>query len=145
MVDTDGAATLTILTFRVGPYLLGAEAEQIAQLPRPANQNQTVNENGDFDDIRTLDLRSICDLQPAPNEQQSQLLMVDRAGEMVGYKVDQIGDLITVEVANHVWPLPPLLLVQKRWQQLWGVCQWEGELVLLVDLQYEPQNTAKEE
>ena len=145
MVDTDGAATLTILTFRVGPYLLGAEAEQIAQLPRLANQNQTVNENGDFDDIRTLDLRSICDLQPAPNEQQSQLLMVDRAGEMVGYKVDQIGDLITVEVANHVWPLPPLLLVQKRWQQLWGVCQWEGELVLLVDLQYEPQNTAKEE
>ncbi len=145
MLDTDEAASLAILTFRVGPYLLGVEAEQIAQLPRPADQNQPINGNRDWDDIRMLDLRPACDLPPAPNEQQSQLLMVDRAGEMVGYKVDQIGDLITVEVANHVWSLPPLFFVQKRWQQLWGVCQWEGELVLLVDLQYEPQNTPKEE
>jgi hypothetical protein len=72
-------------------------------------------------------------------------MMVDRAGEMVGYRVDEIGDLITVEIASQVWPLPPLFFVQKRWQQLWGICQWEGELVLLVDLQYEPQNTPKEE
>ena len=145
MLDTDETATLAILTFRVGPYLLGTEAKQIAQLPRPAEQNPLTYENGELDEIETVDLRPDCDLPPATNEDQSQLLMVARAGVMVGYKVDQLGDLITVEISRQVWPLPPLLLIQKRWQQLWGVCQWEDELVLLVDLQYEPQKTPKEE
>ena len=145
MLAADEAAALAILTFRVGPYLLGVEAEQIAQLPRPAEQNQPTYGNGDLNDIKMLDLRPACDLPPATKAQQSQVMMVDRAGEMVGYRVDEIGDLITVEIASQVWPLPPLFFVQKRWQQLWGICQWEGELVLLVDLQYEPQNTPKEE
>ena len=142
MLDTDETATLAILTFRVGPYLLGAEAEQIAQLPRTGEQNLFTYESAELDDIRTVDLRPDCNLPSATDEDQSQLLMVERAGAIVGYKVDQLGDLITVK---HVWPLPPLLFIQKRWQQLWGVCQWEDELVLLVDLQYEPQNTPKEE
>ena len=97
MLDTDDTATLAILTFRVGPYLLGAEAKQIAQLPRTAEQNLLTYENGELDDIRTVDLRPDCNLPPATNEVQSQFLMVDRAGGMVGYKVDQLGDLITVE------------------------------------------------
>ena len=145
MLDTDESATLAILTFRVGPYLLGTEVTQIAQFIRPAEQNLRTYGNGELDEIKTVDLRPDCDLPPAKNEDQSQLLMVHRAEGMVGYKVDQLGDLITVEIAKHVWPLPPLLLIQKRWQQLWGVCQWEDDLVLLVDLQYEPQNTPKEE
>lgn len=145
MLATDEAATLAILTFRVGPYLLGVEADQIAQLPRPAEQHQPTCGNSDFNDIKMLDLRPACELQPATKAQRSRVMMVERSGEMVGYRVDEIGDLITVEIASQVWALPPLVLVQKRWQQLWGICQWEGELVLLVDLQYEPQNMPKEE
>jgi len=56
----------------------------------------------------------------------------------MAYKVDKVGDLISVDMARHVWQLPPLLEVQKQWKQLWGVCQWKEELVMLVDLQYEP-------
>ena len=145
MLDTDETATLAILTFQVGPYLLGAEAKQIAQLPRPVEQNLLTCENERLDEVEMVDLRQDCDLPPAKNEEQSQLLMVDRAGVMVGYKVDQLGDLISVEISKHVWPLPPLLFIQRRWQQLWGVCQWEDDLILLVDLQYESQNSPKEE
>ena len=145
MLANDEPATLAILTFRVGPYLLGVEAEQIAQLPRPAEQNQPTYGNGNLNDIRMLDLRLACDLPPATKAQQSRVMMVDRSGEMVGYRVDEIGDLIAVEIANQVWPLPPLVFVQKRWQQLWGICTWEGRLVLLVDLQYESQTTPREE
>jgi chemotaxis signal transduction protein len=144
MVETNEIATLVILTFRVGPFLLGVEADQIAQLPRTAQQEPPTHGTGVVDELPTLDLRPACGLPPAANEEQWQLLLVKMAGEMVGYKVDQVGDLITVDIARHIWPLPPILDDQKQWQQLWGVCQWADDLVLLVDLQYEPQNTPKE-
>jgi chemotaxis signal transduction protein len=91
-----------------------------------------------------MDLRSACGLARETDEEQRQLLVVDRAGEKVGYRVDQVVELITIDIAMYIWPLPPLLEIQKRWRQLWGVCQWENELVLLVDLQYQPQNKPKE-
>lgn len=144
MVETKEVATLAILTFRVGPFLLGVEADQIAKLPRPFQEDLPTNGTRVVDELPMLDLRSACGLPPAANEEQWQLLLVNRNGEMVGYKVDQVGDLITVEIARHIWPLPPMLDALKRWQQLWGVCQWADDLVLLVDLQYEPQNTPKE-
>lgn len=138
MVDSDEAATLAILTFWVGPFLLGVEAGQIARLPRPSEQISVLRHMGIVDDLALLDLRTACGLPSAPSEEQRQLLVIDRAGEKVGYKVDKVGDLITVDLTRHVWTLPPLLEVQKRWQQLWGVCQWKDDLVLLVDLQYKP-------
>jgi hypothetical protein len=55
------------------------------------------------------------------------------AGE-VAYVVDEVGDLITVNLARQIWPLPPLIERHKRWRRLWGVCAWGEELVLLVDL-----------
>ena len=122
MVDSSEDATLAILTFWVGPFLLGVEADQISQLTRPSGQR----------------------LSTHISEEQRQLLLVDRAGEKVGYRVDQVGELVTIDIAMYIWPLPPLLEIQKRWRQLWGVCQWENELVLLVDLQYQPQNEPKE-
>jgi len=136
MVGTQGATTLAILTFWVGPFLLGVEAEQIVRLPSSPRENSPTADMVLFDSLPKLDLRTTCGLPPAPSEDRRQLLVIDRGGEQVGYKVDKIGDLIVVDMARHVWKLPPLLEVQKRWQQLWGVCQWEDELVLLGDLQY---------
>ncbi len=144
MVDSDEAATLAILTFWVGPFLLGVEAGQIAQLSRPSGQRLATHTSEEESDPKVMDLRSACGLPLETNEEQRQLLVVDRAGEKVCYRVDQIGDLITIDITMHIWPLPPLLETQKRWRQLWGVCQWENELVLLVDLQYQPQNESKE-
>jgi chemotaxis signal transduction protein len=95
-------------------------------------------ELGLVDHLPMLDLRKACDLPPAPGEALGQILVIERDGEKMGYKVDKIGDLISVDMARHVWKLPPLVAVQKQWKQLWGVCQWKDELVLLVDLQYEP-------
>lgn len=138
MLDSDEAATLAILTFWVGPFLLGVEADQIAQLPRPSEQMYPTHNIGVLTDLMMLDLRTACGLPSAPNEEKRPLLLVDRAGEKVGYKVDRLGDLITVDMTRHIWPLPPLLEVQKRWRQLWGVCRWKDELVLLVDLKYKP-------
>ncbi len=136
MVGTDEASTLAILTFWVGPFLLGVEADQIVRLPSPPRQKAPTLEIGLADILPMLDLRTACGLPPAPSEDQRQLLVIDQGGEQVGYKVDKVGDLISVDISRHVWKLPPLLEIQKRWQQLWGVCQWKDELVLLVDLQY---------
>ena len=138
MAGTEEASTLAILTFWVGPFLLGVEADQIVRLPSPPRQSSTTPDIGSSDSLPQLDLRTTCGLPPAPAEGRQQLLLVNRGGEQVGYKVDKIGDLILVDVARHVWKLPLLLEIHKRWQQLWGVCQWKDELVLLVDLQYEP-------
>jgi hypothetical protein len=136
MEETREAATLNILTFWVGPFLLGIEADQVARLPGRFRREPLTTGNGAVDGLPVLDLYQFCGLEPASNKEQ--FLVVDRAGEKIAYGVDRIGDLITVEVAKHIRPLPPLLEVQKRWQQLWGVCQWEDDLVLLVDLEYEP-------
>ena len=144
MVDSSEAATLAILTFWVGPFLLGVEADQIAQLTRPSGKRPLTAAIEGANDLRVMDLRSTCGLPRETDEEQRQLLMVDQAGEKVGYEVDQIGELITVDIAMYIWPLPALLEIQKQWRQLWGVCQWENELVLLVDLQYQPQNEPKE-
>jgi len=144
MVDSSEDATLAILTFWVGPFLLGVEAEQIAQLTRPSGQRLSTPTSEVANDLKVMDLRSACGLAQETDEEQRQLLVVDRAGERVGYRVDQVGELVTIDIAMYIWPLPPLLEIQKRWRQLWGVCQWENELVLLVDLQYQPQNEPKE-
>ena len=144
MVDRREGASVAILTFWVGPFLMGVEAEQITQLTRPSSQGSLTPVREGASDLRVTDLRSACGLSRQTGTEHRQLLVVDQAGEKVGYKVDQIGELITIDIALSVWPLPPLLEIQKRWRQLWGVCQWENELVLLVDLQYQPQNEAKE-
>jgi hypothetical protein len=138
MAGTEEASALPILTFWVGPFLLGVEAEQIVKLPSPRRQNSPTLDTGLVDSLPKFDLRTACGLPPAPDEDRQPLLVVKRGEEQVGYKVDKIGDLILVDMARDVWRLPPLLEVQKRWQQLWGVCQWEDQLVLLVDLQYKP-------
>ena len=144
MVDSSEDATLAILTFWVGPFLLGVEADQIAELTRPPSLRPSSQRGEGASDLKVMDLRSACGLPRETDEEQRQLLVVNQAGEKVGYRVDQIGELITVNIAMYIWPLPPLLEIQKRWRQLWGVCQWENELVLLVDLQYQPQNEPKE-
>jgi hypothetical protein len=138
MLQNTSAALLEILTFWVGPFLLGVEAAQIDQLHRSSEQRFLSNGEDSMDDLVMLDLRSTCGLPSARGKKEKQVLVVDQAGEKVGYEVDQVGDLITVDMSTHVWPLPPVLQVQKRWQQLWGVCRWRDELVLLVDLAYRP-------
>jgi hypothetical protein len=138
MADTEEASNLAILTFWVGPFLLGVEADQIVRLPSPTRQNSPNPDIGLVYSLPQLDLRTNCGLPPTSGQDPQQLLVINRGGEQVGYKVDKIGDLILVDMARHVWKLPLLVEIQKRWQQLWGVCQWKDELVLLVDLQYEP-------
>lgn len=144
MLETNEVVSLEILTFWVGPFLLGVEACQIALLPKPSQQETRAPSNETMDELTMLDLRVVCGLEPSADDTESQLLLVNRAGDVMAYIVDRIRDLIKVEVDKHIRPLPPLLEVQKGWQQLWGVCQWGDELVLLVDLQYDSQNDPKE-
>jgi len=138
MLGIEEASNLAVLTFWVGPFLLGVEANQIVRLPGLTRQDSPNADIGLVDDFPKVDLRKACGLPPATSEDERQLLVIDRGGDQVGYKVDKIGDLISVDMAKFVWKLPPLLEVQKGWKQLWGVCQWKDELVLLVDLQYKP-------
>jgi hypothetical protein len=135
------AATLDILTFWVGPFLLGMDADQVARLPRRISGEPSTAEIGVVDELPVWDLYHVCGQEQTSNKKQ--FLVVERAGEMIAYGVDRIGELITVEVAKHIRPLPVLLQVQKRWQQLWGICHWEDELVLLVDLEYEPEDAKR--
>jgi hypothetical protein len=118
--------TVDILTFRVGPFLLGTEAAPVARLARLSN--------GVRDNAPRVDLRRWCGLEPPAAETRRHLLVVGGGAGEVAYVVDQVGDLITVNLARQIWPLPPLIEMQKRWRRLWGVCAWGDELVLLVDL-----------
>ena len=118
--------TLDILTFRVGPFLLGTEAGPVARLGRLSCR---VGECAPL-----VDLRRWCGLEPSAEETRRQVLVVGGGAGQVGYVVDQVGDLITVNLARQLWPLPLLIQRHKRWRQLWGVCAWGDELVLLVDL-----------
>ena len=98
MPTIDEAPALAIPTFLVDPYLLGVEADQIAQLPRPAGQHQPSYRNSDITAAEMLDLRPASDPPSATKTQRSRVMMVDRSGEVVGYRVDERGDLITVEL-----------------------------------------------
>ena len=118
--------TLDILTFRVGPFLLGTEAGPVARLARLSC--------GAGDCAPRVDLRRWCGLEPSAAETRRHLLVVGGGAGEVVYVVDQVGDLITVNLARQIWPLPPLIERHKRWRRLWGVCAWGDELVLLVDL-----------
>jgi chemotaxis signal transduction protein len=118
--------TLDILTFRVGPFLLGTEAGPVVRLARLSF--------GAGDCAPLDDLRRWCGLEPTAAETWRHLLVVGGGAGEVAYIVDQVGDLITVNPAGQIWPLPPLIEKHKRWRRLWGVCTWGAELVLLVDL-----------
>jgi chemotaxis signal transduction protein len=118
--------TLDILTFRVGPFLLGTEARPVARLARLSCVAEEC--------APQVDLRRWCGLEPSAAEVRPHLLVVSGGTGEVAYIVDQVGDLITVNMARQIWPLPPLIERHKRWRRLWGVCAWGDELVLLVDL-----------
>jgi chemotaxis signal transduction protein len=124
--ESVGPTTLDILTFRVGPFLLGTEAGPVARLARLSS--------GVGDCASRVDLRRWCGLEPAAAEMGRHLLVVSGGAGELAYVVDQVRDLITVNLARQIWPLPPLIEMQKRWGRLWGVCAWGDELVLLVDL-----------
>jgi len=123
--------SLAVLTFGVGPFLLGTEASQVARLVRPTFRGR--------DRIPVVDLRRRCGLEPpfGAAAARGHLLVVPGAAGEMAYLVDQVGEIITVNLARQMWPLPPLIERQKRWPQLWGVCEWRDELVLLVDLAWE--------
>ena len=131
MEDLTAQARLAVLTFEVGPFLLGTEASQVARLVRPSFRGK--------DRIPVVDLRARCGLEPlfGAAEARGHLLVVPGATGEVAYLVDQVGEIITVNLARQMWPLPPLIERQKRWPQLWGVCAWRDELVLLVDLAWQ--------
>ncbi|MFP3870978.1 MAG: chemotaxis protein CheW [Syntrophobacteria bacterium] len=138
MERTDVPAELDILTFWVDSFLLGVEADQIAWLASLSRRELATSGKKGGAGLPVEDLRLSCGLSPASDEAQQQFLVVNRAGRKVAYMVDRVGDLITVMVFEHIKPLPPPVDMQKQWQQLWGVCEWEDQLVFLVDLEYEP-------
>ena len=126
MEDCALSATLDILTFRVGPFLLGTEAGSVARLAKLSC--------GVGNSAPLVDLRRWCNLEPSAEETRRDLLVVGGGTDEVAYVVDQVGDFIAVNLARQIWPLPPLIERHKRWRRLWGVCAWGDELVLLVDL-----------
>ncbi len=126
MEDCARPATLDILTFPVGLFLWATEAGPVARLAKLSC--------GVGDYAPLVDLRRWCNLEPSAEETRRDLLVVGGRTDGVAYVVDQVGDFITVNPARQIWPLPPLIERHKRWRQLWGVCAWGDELVLLVDL-----------
>jgi chemotaxis signal transduction protein len=135
--ETIAPAIMDILTFRVGPFLLGVDVGQVAWLSRVSQGEFDSGTDGALKGIRLLDLRCLCGLAPVGGAEQRRVLVVKHIGDKLGYVVDEVADLIKAEVNTQIQPLPPLVNGQKSWQQLWGVCRWREELVLLVDLEYE--------
>jgi hypothetical protein len=131
-VEPDTApSSLAVLTFGVGPFLLGTETAQVARLVGPPFTGG--------DQIPVVDLRRRCGLEPLLGAAvaQGHLVVVAGARGEVAYLVDEVGEIISVDLARQVWPLPVLIEREKSWPQLWGVCEWREELVLLVDLAWE--------
>lgn len=124
--------------------MLGVEAGQVSWLSRVLEGSSgelpaAVSEAG----LRVEDLRTRCGLEPAGKDDRRQLLVVEQAGEEVAFLVDEVADLISVDLDRQIRPLPRLVEVHKRWQQLWGICRWEQEPVIMVDLQYQPPDTGE--
>jgi chemotaxis signal transduction protein len=136
MEESTAPAELDILTFWVGPFLLGVDAGQIVRLIRLSHLKHATIGRGTVNGLPIQNLRRACGLGNGAEDAQRQYLVVRRHGEPVACLVDRIGELISVEIARYITPLPPLIVAQTQWQQLWGVCRWGEELVLLVDLGY---------
>lgn len=92
MEDCALSATLDILTFRVGPFLLGTEAGSVARLAKLSC--------GVGDYAPLVDLRRWCNLEPSAEETRRDLLAVGGGTDEVAYVVDQVGDFITVNLAR---------------------------------------------
>ncbi len=133
-------ATEPVVTFYVGPLLLGLPIAQVREINRhldftpvphaPPQVRGVVNLRGEV--VTVLDLHRVLGLPAAEQTLQTRNLIVFYQGEPVGLLVDQVADI--VEVAPEELNPPPANVqgVQARFFR--GVLPMERDILVLLDL-----------
>jgi len=140
-IQRDTAAVeLQLATFYVGDILLGIDIQQVQEINRqldvtdvPHSPNYVrgvINLRGDVATV--VDLRTILGLPSAEVTRESRNLIVHSQGETIGFLVDRISDILSLNT-NEISPSPTT--VEGVDGSLFkGVLKLETELLIILDV-----------
>ncbi len=139
--STVAATGEPVVTFYVGPLLLGLPIAQVREINRqldftpvphaPPGVRGVVNLRGEV--VTVLDLHHVLGLPSAEVTRQTRNLIVFYRGEVVGLLVDQVADILEVDL-QAVTP-PPANLHGAEGRFFRGVVPLEHDILVLLDLE----------
>jgi len=134
------ATELQLATFYVGDILLGVDICQVQEINRQLSVTEVphapnyvrgvINLRGDVATV--LDLRTILGLPRADVTRDSRNLIVQSHGESIGFLIDRISDILTVQ-CDQISP-PPTNVEGIDGALFKGVYTLETELLIILDV-----------
>jgi purine-binding chemotaxis protein CheW len=131
---------LELVTFFVGPHLLGAEIGRVEEINRHVNPTPVahapeavrgvVNLRGEV--VTVLDLRNILGLGRTEIDKQTRNVVVNYGGERVGLLVDRIADVVNTRWSEIKPPPANLSGIAGRFFD--GVHEMDRQLLTVLDL-----------
>ncbi len=135
------AQTVPVVSFYVGPLLLGLEITQVREINRqleltpvphaPREVRGVVNLRGEV--VTVLDVHQVLGFPSPQITPQSRNLIVFHQGEVVGLLVDRVWDIVNVP-QDQISP-PPANLHGAQGRFFRGVYPTGEELLVLLDLE----------
>lgn len=113
-----------LIVFRAGGKLFGVDATQVERLT-------LVNRTDPGEAICLSHWLGLSSEVTSPH--RTRMTIRHLAGS-VQVDVDAVEDVIPQYPVQQVYALPPLIQATKGIRWMWGLTNWRGELVLLVDL-----------
>ncbi|MEZ6070731.1 MAG: chemotaxis protein CheW [Pirellulales bacterium] len=140
-VDRDAdVSELQFVTFYVGGILLGIDIRQVQEINRQLRVTEVphaadcvkgvINLRGDVATV--IDLRTILQLPASDETRDSRNLVVHFEDESIGFLVDRVSDILTVE--RHQINPPPTTVEGVEGRLISGVCALETELLVILDV-----------
>ena len=128
-------------TFYVGDILLGIDIQKVQEINRQLDVTEVphspdyvrgvINLRGDVATV--VDLRTILGLPVAEVTRESRNLIVHSQGESIGFLVDRISDILTLQ-SDEIGPPPSNLDgIQERFFE--GVHTLESEILVILDVE----------
>ncbi len=135
------AEELQLATFYVGDMLLGIDIRQVQEINRQlavtdvphssTHVRGVINLRGDVATV--IDLRSILGFPSAEVTRQSRNLIVHSQGESIGFLVDRISDILTLNSSEI--SQPPTNIEGVDGSLFKGVFKLEKELLITLDVE----------
>ena len=131
---------LQLATFYVGDILLGVDIRQVQEINRQLSVTKVphsktyvrgvINLRGDVATV--IDLRTILGLPSTEVTRESRNLIVHSEGELIGFLVDRISDILPLS-SNEISP-PPTNIDGVDGSLFQGVIKLEKELLIILDV-----------
>lgn len=131
---------LQFVTFYVGDILLGIDIRQVQEINRQLSVTEVPHSAGYVKGVINLrgevatvvDLRTILKLPVGNETRESRNLVVHFQGESIGFLVDRVSDILTIERRN-INP-PPTNVDGVDGRLISGVSALEKELLVILDV-----------